>query len=384
MEQFAAQYFASCQGPVLEEARRIIQRWTSGDERTYGLMVEYLERRAKGLRPGLCIAVCRALGGSMDEVLPSAAVVELFHNAFLIHDDIEDGAFERRGGPALHHACGLPTALNVGDGLLALSLRPLLENTERLGLARTLQILDIVVEMVTATFEGQAMELRWIAEGAWQLDDSDYEEMALKKTCWYSFVAPARVGAVVARADPALIATLVGFMERLGLAFQIQDDLLNLEKERSQYGKEHEGDLWEGKRTLMLLHGLRSASDDERRQALEILARPRPLPDARQPRLRALLAQLRRDGSVDSAAHDAILAHMDEDTASVRHKSADDVAVLRTLIDKYDGVTHARGVATRHAQAALDAWNGLAPQLPESVHTRFLSGLTEFVVRREC
>lgn len=383
MKPFAAEYFEACQGPVLGEARRIIRESTSGDERTYGLMIDYLERKAKGLRPGLCIAVCQALGGSLEEVLPSAAVVELFHNAFLIHDDIEDGSLERRGAPTLHRAHGTPIALNVGDGLLALSLRPLLNNTERLGLARTLEILEIVVEMVTESFEGQAMELRWVSDGLWDLSDADYEEMVRKKTCCYSFVSPARVGAAVARADASIRAQLVSFMESMGLAFQIQDDLLNLEKARTNYGKEHEGDLWEGKRTLMLLHALREASDGERERALEILARPRPRGDAEALTVRRFLTGLEDDGIVDAATRRAIAARWDTAVRAEPVKSLGEVRALRALIDKYAGVAHARAIAERHAQRAMRAWESLASELGESVHTQFLAGLTNFVVQRD-
>ena len=120
------------------------------------------------------------------------------------------------------------------------------------------------------------MELRWIADGTWDLSDADYEDMVRKKTCVYSFIAPAQVGAVVARAPEPVRDQLTAYMQSLGLAFQIQDDLLSLERARDKYGKEYQGDLWEGKRTLMLLHALREASTSERTEALQILSSPRP------------------------------------------------------------------------------------------------------------
>ncbi len=381
MSEFASQYFAACQGPVLEQAREIIRCWTSADQRTYGVMVDYLQRRAKGLRPGLCIAVCRALGGSLEEVLPSAAVVELFHNAFLIHDDIEDGSLERRGAPALHQSHGTPIALNIGDGLLALALRPLLTNTEHLGLARTLQILEIIVQMVTESFEGQAMELRWIADGTWDLSDADYEDMVRKKTCVYSFIAPAQVGAVVARAPEPVRDQLTAYMQSLGLAFQIQDDLLNLERARDKYGKEYQGDLWEGKRTLMLLHALREASTSERTEALQILSSPRPQGGARGHEFDYLVDELHEFSVIDGRTKNAINSYLAARAEPV--KSVQDVSVLRQFIDDHQGVEHARSVAARHAEAARVAWQELSGQLSASVHTRFLAGLTDFVVARE-
>ncbi|MFO0758856.1 MAG: polyprenyl synthetase family protein [Byssovorax sp.] len=95
--------------------------------------------------------------------------------------------------------------------------------------------------MVTESFEGQTQELQWISEGTRGAADADYEAMVLKKTCGYSFVAPARVGAAVARATPEMEASLVSFLRRLGLAFQITDDLPNLEEDVGAYGKEAGG-----------------------------------------------------------------------------------------------------------------------------------------------
>jgi geranylgeranyl diphosphate synthase type II len=88
-------------------------------------MLDYPLREAKALRPAMCIATCRALGGSTEGVLQSATVLELYHNAFLIHDDVEDESEKRRDGTTLHRAHGVPVAINVGDGMLALALEPL-------------------------------------------------------------------------------------------------------------------------------------------------------------------------------------------------------------------------------------------------------------------
>ena len=386
MDFFARDYFEACRTPVFVEVDRIIRQWTSADQQTYGLMREFVTRRAKGLRPGICIAVCRALGGSLEEVTPSAAVVELFHNAFLIHDDIEDGSEERRGGPALHQSHGTPIALNVGDGLLALSLRPLLENTQLLGLSRTLQILEIVVQMVTESFEGQAIELRWIENGEWDLSDDDYEKMVRKKTCCYSFVAPAEIGAVVAKADLELRRKLSDCMNSLGMAFQIQDDLLNLADDTQVYGKERNGDLWEGKRTLMLLHALREATSVERRQALEILRSPRPQSgrlDTAAERDQFALA-LRQDGVIDEAAHEAIKRYIQASRVghTVRSKTPEDVDFLLRLMKKTGAVEYGERAAARFAKEAKNQWMTLAEKLVPSIHTKFIGGLTDFVVHR--
>ena len=99
--------------------------------------------------------------------------------------------------------------------------------------------------------------------------------MVLKKTCWYSFIHPFRIGALIARPDRDGLDRFNRFGYFLGLAFQIQDDLLNLAGERDRYGKEIAGDLLEGKRTLMLIHLLQHLRASEKEQVLEFLGLPR-------------------------------------------------------------------------------------------------------------
>jgi len=375
---FQEAYLAECRALVLDELRAIV-RAAGSDERAYSTLLDYPLRRAKGLRPALCIAVARALGGALEDVLPSATVLEIYHNAFLIHDDIEDGSLERRGAPALHQTHGVPAAVNCGDGLLALTLRPLLDNTERLGLGRALRVLEIYSAMVVETYEGQAQELRWIEDGAWDLSDTDYEDMVQRKTCSYSFVAPARVGAAVAGAPHDVEHRLVPFFRRLGLAFQIQDDLLNLERGRDGYGKELAGDLWEGKRTLMLLHALRTAPAGDRDRALAILARPRP--SRRSTELDLVLAEVQAAGHLDRTGAEAIALRFRRGGAA--EKTTDDVAFLLGLVEAHGGVPHARAIARGHAAAAEAEWVRIEDLLGSSVHTRFLHWLKDYVVHRE-
>lgn len=376
-------YLDACRERVLDEIRATARAATTGDDRAYELLLDYPLRRAKGLRPAICIAVCRALGGDLDEVLPSASALELFHNAFLLHDDVEDGSLERRGAPALHHTHGVPQAINCGDGLLALSLRPLLANTERLGLGRALRVLELCAAMVTESFEGQATELRWIADGTWDLSDQDYEAMVLGKTCGYSFVTPARVGAAVARASADVDASLTRFFRSLGLAFQIQDDVLNLETDRGAYGKEFAGDLWEGKRTLMLLRALREAAPGERARALHTLKKPRPSPSMPSARFAALVDDLARRGALSPDARRAVLAELEARDEAGGAKTRDDVQHLLGLIEAHDGIGHARRVAERHARDADAAWEDLSRRLGDNAHARFLRWLRDYVTQRE-
>ena len=88
----------------------------------YDLISNQLSHVGKGLRPALCIATCRAFGGSIEQALPSAMSIELLHNAFLVHDDIEDGSLYRRNRETLYVEQGVPIALNVGDAMNAISI----------------------------------------------------------------------------------------------------------------------------------------------------------------------------------------------------------------------------------------------------------------------
>ena len=94
----------------------------------------------------------------------TAVAIELLHNAFLVHDDVEDESDARRGRPTLNALHGSPAAVNAGDALISLGLRALLDNAERLGLPLTLRVLVDAEQMVRETIEGQAIELGWRAE----------------------------------------------------------------------------------------------------------------------------------------------------------------------------------------------------------------------------
>ena len=260
-------YLATCKEACDGEIGRLYGPAERGSNGLYDLILDYPLRGGKALRPALSIATCLGLGGHLEAVLPTAATLELYHNAFLIHDDIEDESWTRRGKPTLHIDHGIPIAVNVGDAMLSLSLQPLLDNVERVGLGPALRILRAVSHMTRRTVEGQALELDWVRNNTWQLDDADYLKMVELKTSWYSFITPLQVGAVAAGAGPEQLEPLEALGRHLGAAFQITDDLLNLRADPEDYGKEIGGDLWEGKRTLMLLHAMRNATPDDQTRA---------------------------------------------------------------------------------------------------------------------
>jgi geranylgeranyl pyrophosphate synthase len=241
----------------------------------YELVRDFLGRSGKGLRPALCIATARALGGRGEDALPAAAGLEMLHNGFLVHDDIEDGSDWRRGVATMHRRAGIPIALNAGDSMNALAMRLFRKAGERLGPAAGMRIFEEVDHLVVETLEGQAMELGWVRDNDLTVTTDDYLRLVLKKTAWYSFIHPLRIGALVADGDDRNLDRFNRFGYLLGAAFQITDDVLNLIGNVARYGKEINGDLWEGKRTLLLTHAFGQATGADQAWIRSFLARPR-------------------------------------------------------------------------------------------------------------
>ena len=141
----------------------------------YDLVREYPGRRGKGIRPSLLLAACQAHGGTAREGLGPAVALEMMHNAFLIHDDLEDASATRRGEPTLHELHGVGLAVNAGDALASMALQPLRDNG-LLGTRVAELVLDEFLTMVRVTTEGQAMELGWRRNNAIDLEPADYVE----------------------------------------------------------------------------------------------------------------------------------------------------------------------------------------------------------------
>jgi|SRR5271166_3186758 len=305
----------------------------------YDLLTDYPQRGGKMMRPSLCIATARLFGARIEQAMRTAVAIELLHNALLIHDDIEDGSEKRRGAPTLHLLHGMPLALNAGDMLSLMALRPLLDNRALIGDELALRVIEETERMARECAEGQSMELGWRHYNATEIGDGEYLEMVLKKTCWLATIFPIRVGALIGSHGTADLEAFLRFGFFLGAAFQIQDDLLNLIADDS-YGKERDGDLWEGKRTLMLIQAFREATTDERERLFAVLG------------------------------------------GSRTERSSEQVQWMRSLIEKYEGVEYARRIAQQLAGAALHEFELLAADLPDSRDKLFLDQMPTWVIER--
>lgn len=234
----------------------------------------YPRRGGKCMRPALCVATAQAFGGGLQKSLNSAVALELMHNAFLIHDDIEDGSSYRRGQPTLHAEYGTAIAINAGDAMSAVSARLLLRNREILGPELAWRVASEFEHLGRQSVEGQAIELSWMQDNVVDLAEADYLRMVLKKTCWYSVIHPCRIGAMIG--SPACNPdSFDRFGFYFGAAYQIRDDVLNLIGDEDVYGKEIGGDILEGKRSLILIHLLSQCGVCDRARITRFLAVPR-------------------------------------------------------------------------------------------------------------
>jgi geranylgeranyl diphosphate synthase type II len=236
---------------------RYIER--EGGDELYGIAADYPARPAKGMRPALCLATCRAHGGSSESALGAAMAIECLHNAFLVHDDICDGALRRRGQSALHVLHGVPLALTAGDAMAVLALRPLLDDVNALGHELALDVLGEFQHLMQRTVEGQAAELAWRTRSIAELDATAYLRLVLDKTCWYTTIHPCRVGALIGSRGRADLEGIARFGFFLGAVFQIRDDVENVTRCAGAFQKDYGSDIVEGKPTLLLMHLLNTA-----------------------------------------------------------------------------------------------------------------------------
>lgn len=215
-------------------------------------------------------------GTERETLLRMCTACEHFQTAALIHDDIADRSMYRRGELCLYKTEGIGLALNVGDCALVYALRVIMQEKSLAPSVRH-ALIDEFCRMEQETIEGQALDLGWARDKRWDLELDDYLVMAQKKTAYYSCATPLVLGALCANAPKRAIAALRSFGKAAGLAFQLQDDYLNIFGDSKAQGKDFRSDILEGKRTYLSLYALRHLPQDKQQhlQALLDPATPR-------------------------------------------------------------------------------------------------------------
>ncbi len=218
-------------------------------EGLYDPMKYVLSGGGKRIRPMMVILSCEAFGGKMENALDAAVAIEILHNFTLVHDDIMDNADTRRGEETVHKKWDISTAILAGDGLLGLSYRSLLKTKS----PRIADIAKVFTEGMIDVCEGQSYDKEFELRNDVSIDEYimmiGMKTSRLLETC-------AVIGAHIAEASPEQADAMKNYAENLGLAFQLQDDLLDITADEKEFGKKIGGDVREGKKTYLLLKAL--------------------------------------------------------------------------------------------------------------------------------
>jgi geranylgeranyl diphosphate synthase type I len=234
----------------------------------YGMLPGFIKRGGKRIRPLLTLLTCKACGGNPTAAIKTAALIEIFHNFTLVHDDIEDNSQMRRGEPTLNVKYGIPVALNSGDALYTL----LWKGAAKLELepAKIIELQDRMASAFLKVVEGQGIELGWHNSKKIDVSEKEYLSMIEGKTG--ALVAlSCEAGAFLAGADTKIQEKMRSFGMEIGRAFQIHDDVLNVVGDFEKYGKEIGGDITEGKRTLMIAKAFEKADKKDAEELKRIL-----------------------------------------------------------------------------------------------------------------
>lgn len=286
----------------------------------------------KMLRPCLTLISTEAVGGKKESSLNSAAAIELIHTFSLIHDDIMDDDDVRRGMPAVHKVWGDPLAILSGDTLFSKAFQMVSQtNPEEVSYERINKALSTVADACLYICEGQASDMDF--EDRYDVSEEEYLDMIFKKT-GALIAAATKTGAIIGGANDEIVDIMYDYGRLIGLAFQIQDDYLDLVSDEESLGKPIGSDIAKGKMTLIVVKALSEASDEDSETLLKIL---------------------KDDNS-----------------------SAEDIELALQLFDKYDSIEYARKIA----QDNVDEAKQLLKILPNSESKIALEKIADFVLER--
>ena len=225
-------------------------------DRLYTPIIYSMSGGGKRLRPVLLLITNEAFGGNIDEAMPAAMAVEIFHNFTLLHDDIMDNADVRRGKPSVYAKWGGNVALLSGDAMLITAYKQL----ARVDAEVLPKVMSIFGDMALEVCEGQQYDMDF--EDTKSVSVVDYMVMIERKTSAL-LSGSAMIGATMAGAAEEDVKKIYRFATELGLAFQLQDDVLDSYGDEA-LGKKIGGDILEGKQTFLMVKAMSHADDAER------------------------------------------------------------------------------------------------------------------------
>jgi geranylgeranyl diphosphate synthase type II len=218
----------------------------------------------KRLRPFIVLLACKAVGAKFSDAYNAAIGVEVLHNFTLVHDDIMDNADIRRGRPTTHIKFNTNTAILAGDNLIAEAYHSLLKDCRD----NDKNVLDTFTKGITEICEGQSYDKDFETQKKVTIDE--YKTMIFKKTAVMIQMC-CSIGAQIGKGTDTEIRALENYGKNLGLAFQIQDDLLDIIGEEKEIGKTVGGDLIEGKKTFLLLKAVEKARGNDKKEFVKVI-----------------------------------------------------------------------------------------------------------------
>jgi geranylgeranyl diphosphate synthase type II len=243
------------------------QKYQSIVDFHFDIVSDYPKRKGKYLRPSLLLLAAQSMGFDLKSSLKTAAAMQISEDWILGHDDIEDQSDKRRGLPAIQKIYGNELAINAGDALHILMWQVLNQNFNP-------KINQEFFTMLNRTILGQTIEIKWNQDNRFDLTEEDILLIMESKTGYYTIAGPMRLGVILAGATDSQLESIYKFGVILGRSFQIIDDLLDL---TSDFGglKNQGNDIYEGKRTIMLVHLINHINSANKPKLLEILNKTR-------------------------------------------------------------------------------------------------------------
>ena len=239
----------------------------------------------KRLRPILTLMTCQAFRGNIHEAMNAALALEFFHNSTLVHDDVIDHADLRRGKPTVHRKWGEETAVLCGDTMFAIAARLM----AKVGPEHLPATMNVFIDTATRVFEGQQMDLDF--KFLTDVETDEYMAMARLKTADL-LGAACRLGAIIAGASPANEQAIYNAGVNMGLAFQLQDDLLDVWGDPAVFGKDTGGDIMNNNKTFLLISAISLADDITKTELRRWLNDPYALREQKVPAVTAIYERL--------------------------------------------------------------------------------------------
>ena len=247
----------------------------------------------KRIRPALCLLCCEALGGDADRALHFAAAVEILHNMFLVHDDVEDGDTVRRDAPTVWVKFGTANAVNLGDYMLGRAHAAILRSP--VDAQTKVRLLAAFTDTYELTCRGQALDIN--LRGCENFTVPQYLEMVTLKTGHYLVLGMVG-GAIIAGLDDSVVTAIQGLGRTMGPAFQVRDDLIDLTEGKGRGGALG-NDIREGKPSILYAHALSAAGCAERKRLVAIMRKDRD--ETTEGDVKEVIALYERVGSLEFA-----------------------------------------------------------------------------------